>query len=146
MKHAPPPAWAVRTQADRAALAAGYFWDPDQAERVVTFAETYLAPKFTSGAFRLFEWQKRTLMSLYGWRSPDGSRRWRKAVPMSSSWDARIIRGWPRALPGACRRVRCCSILAKQWRASWIGCSSLPACVVAGRGDCHCRPVVRRWR
>jgi phage terminase large subunit-like protein len=75
-----PPDWAVRTEADRRALAAGYYWDQEQADRVITFAETYLAPKFVAGEFRLFEWQKRTLMSLYGWRSPDGSRRWRKAL------------------------------------------------------------------
>ncbi len=76
----PPPAWAVRTAADRKALAAGYYWDQDQADRVISFAEKYLAPKFTAGEFRLFDWQKRTLMSWYGWRAPDGSRRWRRAI------------------------------------------------------------------
>jgi hypothetical protein len=46
------------------ALAAGYYWDQEQAERIITFAEKYLAPKFTGGEFKLFEWQRRTLMSL----------------------------------------------------------------------------------
>jgi phage terminase large subunit-like protein len=64
------PDWAVRTEADRKALAAGYYWDQDQAERVIRFAERYISPKFTAGEFRLFEWQRRTLMSLYGWRAP----------------------------------------------------------------------------
>src|SRR4051794_38155886 len=78
--HTPPPEWAVRTEADRRALAAGYWWDQDAADRVIKFAELYLTPKFVAGEFRLFEWQKRTLMSLYGWRAPDGSRRWRRAL------------------------------------------------------------------
>jgi phage terminase large subunit-like protein len=76
----PPPAWAVRTAADRAALAAGYHWDADAAAAVVEFAETHIAPKYVEGAFRLFDWQRRTLMSLYGWRRPDGRRRFRKAL------------------------------------------------------------------
>ena len=80
MNRTTPPAWAVRTEADRKAIAAGYYWDQDLADRVIAFAELYLCPKFITGEFRLFEWQKRTLMSLYGWRSPDGSRRWRKAL------------------------------------------------------------------
>src|SRR5688500_10653290 len=75
-----PPDWAVRTEADRKALAAGYYWDQDQAERVITFAERYLAPQFVAGEFKLFEWQRRALMSWYGWRSPDGTRRWRRAI------------------------------------------------------------------
>lgn len=75
-----PPDWAIRTEADRRALGAGYYWDHDQAERVIRFAELYLTPKFVAGEFRLFDWQRRTLMSWYGWRSPDGSRRWRRAI------------------------------------------------------------------
>lgn len=75
-----PPAWAIRTEADRKALADGYWWDQEQAERVTTFAELYLVPKFVAGDFRLFPWQVRTLQSLYGWRAPDGSRRWRRAL------------------------------------------------------------------
>lgn len=75
-----PPAWAVRTEADRRALAAGYYWDQDAADRVITFAEKYLAPQFVTGAFQLFPWERRTLQSWYGWRAPDGSRRWRRAV------------------------------------------------------------------
>lgn len=80
MKHSPPLAWAIRTAADRAALAAGYWWDQAAAERVVRFAEKYLAPKFVAGELKLFEWQRRTLMAWYGWRAPDGSRRWRRAI------------------------------------------------------------------
>lgn len=75
-----PPAWAVRTEADRRALADGYYWDADQAERIIRFAEAYVSPKYTRGAFALFEWQRRFLMSLYGWRRPDGGRRFAWAI------------------------------------------------------------------
>lgn len=75
-----PPAWAVRTEADRRALDAGYTWDDDAARRVIRFAERYVSPQYTQGAFKLFDWQKRFLMSLYGWRRPDGGRRWERAI------------------------------------------------------------------
>lgn len=75
-----PPERAVRTAADRAALEAGYYWDYEEAERVVRFAESYISPKFTAGEFQLFEWQRRFVQSLYGWRRPDGGRRFMIAV------------------------------------------------------------------
>lgn len=75
-----PPDWAVRTKADRKALAAGCYWDQAAADRIIRFARKYLAPKYTEGPFLLFEWQERFLRSLYGWRKPDGTRRFRWAV------------------------------------------------------------------
>src|ERR1044071_3910107 len=80
MSRPPPPAWAVRTKAGRKALADGCYWDQEQADRIIRFAEKYVAPKFTRGAFTLFPWQIRFLQSLYGWRQPDGTRRFRWAV------------------------------------------------------------------
>jgi phage terminase large subunit-like protein len=77
----PPPAWAVRTAADRKALADGCYWDQAAADRPIRFAENYLAPKYTTaGEFELFEWERRFLMCVYGWRNPDGTRRFRRAV------------------------------------------------------------------
>ncbi len=77
----PPPTWAVRTAADRAAIQAGCYFDWNAAERVVRFAEKYVANRYAGdGDFRLFEWQRRFLMSLYGWRNADGSRRFRTAI------------------------------------------------------------------
>lgn len=78
-----PPAWAVVTAADRKALADGYYWDADQAARVVRFVEAYITAKYADAAadaFRLFTWQRRFLMRLYGWRRPDGGRRFAKAL------------------------------------------------------------------
>lgn len=75
-----PPTWAVRTAADRKALADGYYWDEDQAERIIRFVRAYVVPKYVAGEFALFEWQERMLRSLYGWRRPDGGRRFTKAL------------------------------------------------------------------
>ena len=74
------PAWAIRTAADRRAIEEGCHWDADAAERPILFAEAHLRPKFTSSEFELFEYQKAFVRSLYGWRRPDGSRRFRKAM------------------------------------------------------------------
>lgn len=74
------PAWAIRTEADRAAIAAGCYWDAAEAERIIEFAEAYISPRFTVGDFQLFDWQRRFLMSLYGWRNREGLRRFRRAV------------------------------------------------------------------
>ena len=80
MSRGTPPAWAIRTAADRKALAAGCYWDQDAADRILRFAKKYFAPKYTKGPFLLFGWQQRFLMSLYGWRQADGTRRFRWAV------------------------------------------------------------------
>jgi phage terminase large subunit-like protein len=76
-----PPDWAIRTEADRRAVAAGYWWDQAAADRAVRFIEAYVSSKFgTAAALKLLEWQRRFIMSLYGWRRPDGGRRWRKVL------------------------------------------------------------------
>jgi len=75
-----PPPWAVRTEADRKALADGYYWDAEAADRIIRFAERYVAPKYVGGEFTLFPWQRRFLQCLYGWRRPDGGRRFRLAL------------------------------------------------------------------
>lgn len=75
-----PPEWAIRTAADQRAIEQGYYWDEEQADRVIRFVEKYVAPRFTVGEFCLFDWQRRFLQTLYGWRRPDGGRRFTKAV------------------------------------------------------------------
>jgi phage terminase large subunit-like protein len=80
MARSTPPAWAIRTKADRRALDDGYYWDQAAAEKIVRFAEAYVAVKYSAeeaGQFKLFQWQRRFLMSLYGWRRADGSRRFK---------------------------------------------------------------------
>lgn len=71
------PTWAIRTKADEAAAKAGAYWDEDKAEAIITFAETVYRPQFIAGDFRLLPWQSSYLKYLYGWRNPDGTRRFR---------------------------------------------------------------------
>lgn len=78
-----PPAWAIRTEADRKALAAGYYWDSAAAAAAVRFIERYVANKYAAGdagPLKLFDWQRRFIQSVYGWRAPDGGRRFRKVL------------------------------------------------------------------
>jgi phage terminase large subunit-like protein len=70
----------IRTKADRLAIEAGCYFDQEQADKVIRFAESYFAPQFIGGKFQLLEWQKDWLSALYGWRLPDGRRRWRKVL------------------------------------------------------------------
>lgn len=71
----------IRTKADRDAIEAGCYWDQEQADKIIRFAETYTRPQFIEGDdFTLLDWQKEWLAQLYGWRLPDGRRRWRKAL------------------------------------------------------------------
>src|SRR5687768_10152451 len=72
-----PPAWALRTKADDEAVRLGCYWSADHAQAIVTFAETFLRPQYIRGPFKLLEWQRRFLMSIYGFRMPDGRRRFR---------------------------------------------------------------------
>src|SRR4051812_42313983 len=74
------PEQYITTAADRLAISQGCYWDEAQADRVVKFAETYFAPQFVGGRFRLLPWQAAWLRQLYGWRLSDGRRRWRRAL------------------------------------------------------------------
>ena len=74
------PEHFIRTKADKLAVEQGCYWDQEQANRVIEFAETYFLPQFVGGKFRLLDWQRDWLSQLYGWRLPDGRRRWRKAL------------------------------------------------------------------
>ena len=75
-----PPHWAVRTRADQLAIEQGYYWDNAKADHIIQFATRFVAPQFLNGKFTLLPWQERFLRSLYGWRRPDGGRRWRRAT------------------------------------------------------------------
>ena len=73
------PAWAIRTKADELALEQGCYWDDAQAQAIVKFAERLFRSQYITGPIKLLEWQRRLLMSLYGFRMKDGSRRFRFA-------------------------------------------------------------------
>src|SRR5690606_22637479 len=60
----------------------GYWWDEDAADRVVQFIEGYCRHhkgEWAGRPFLLEEWQKEIVRTVFGWRRPDGSRRFRTA-------------------------------------------------------------------
>jgi phage terminase large subunit-like protein len=76
-----PPRW-VRTGADAAAIAAGYYFDRDAADHVCDFVEAFLkhsTGRWAAKPFVLEPWQRDFLSRLYGWMRPDGTRRFREA-------------------------------------------------------------------
>ena len=60
--------------------ARGLFWDLDSANRVMGYFEDVLClngGEYEGQAFRLLPWQAFILGSLFGWKGPDGFRRFR---------------------------------------------------------------------
>ena len=60
----------------------GYWYDEAEASRAVTFFEGYLTHtkgKLANQPFVLEVWQKQLVGNLFGWRRPDGTRRFRTA-------------------------------------------------------------------
>jgi phage terminase large subunit-like protein len=81
-----PPAWAVRTEADKRAITEGCYWDAHQADKIVTFTNRFFKSQFATN-FKLTEAQAQALQQLHGWRLPNGNRRFRTAnlhVPKKS--------------------------------------------------------------
>ena len=74
------PAKYIKTKADELSLRQGCYFDQQAADRIIAFAEKYFNPQFIQGDFKLLEWQKDWLANLYGWKLPDGRRRYRKAL------------------------------------------------------------------
>lgn len=71
---APPPDHVVRCKADEMAIDRGYFWDPEEPERVKKFLQTMCIPSKgeTAGSpLKLIPWQSTMIDCLYGWRAPD---------------------------------------------------------------------------
>lgn len=61
--------------------ASGYDWSPDAARRIVSFFEDFCT--LTSGTprpFRLEKWQADYFATLNGWRTPQGTRRYRESL------------------------------------------------------------------
>lgn len=79
---APGVEW-IRNALDEKAVGDGYWFDRDAASRVVFFFESFLRHskgRFAGQPFTLLDWQKyELLMPLFGWKRPDGTRRFRTA-------------------------------------------------------------------
>jgi phage terminase large subunit-like protein len=78
----------IVTESDRVAVAEGCYFDQESANRVRKFFETVLRHskgQFAGKKFELLEWQwTRVIEPLFGWKMPDGTRRFRRcgiAVP-----------------------------------------------------------------
>ncbi len=72
----------VRTRSDEAAVDAGCKFDLPAAERVRFFFERFLhhsKGQFAGHKFELLDWQwEKIVAPLYGWKRPDGTRRFRR--------------------------------------------------------------------
>ena len=77
-----PDEW-FRKGLDEKAVAAGCWFDIEAAERVRAFFRRFLRHskgKWAGQPFELLEWQWRDVVApLFGWKRPDGTRRFRKA-------------------------------------------------------------------
>ena len=72
--------WPARSQAD--CEPDGYWWDEHAANRVVEFIERFCRHhkgEWAGQPFRLEPWQREIVRTIFGWRRPDGTRRFRTA-------------------------------------------------------------------
>lgn len=72
----------VRGPADEIAVEAGCTFDLSAASHVVEFIETFCCHskgKWAGQAFKLLPWQRDWITRLYGWKRPNGTRRFRTA-------------------------------------------------------------------
>ena len=83
-----PPGRLIRNRSDEVAVEQGCYFDPDAANRVKLFFEKFLRHskgEFAGKPFTLLPWQwDRVIEPLFGWKMPDGTRRFRRcgiAVP-----------------------------------------------------------------
>lgn len=77
-----PSRW-VRDPSDRLAIAEGCYFDEDAGRFVCDFIETFCrqskGSQWAGRPMALLDWQRDFLMRLFGWKRPDGTRRYRKA-------------------------------------------------------------------
>jgi phage terminase large subunit-like protein len=76
------PGQPPRDHTDEAAEGQGYFYDPDAADRVVSFFKLFLRHskgRWAGKPFALEAWQDHYIRRLYGWKRPDGTRRYRES-------------------------------------------------------------------
>lgn len=73
----------VRSQADEWAVESGCYFDEKAAERVAQFFRQFLCHskgEFAGKPFELMDWQYNDIVApLFGWKRPDGLRRYRRA-------------------------------------------------------------------
>lgn len=70
----------ITTKADRKAVADGCYLDFDAANRVIKFVESYITLSTTGKPFKLLQFQKDFIIKLFGWKRPNGNRRFTRAL------------------------------------------------------------------
>lgn len=77
-----PREW-IRNPSDELAITEGCTFDTEPGEFVIDFIETFCrqskGTRWSNQPLKLLPWQRDFLMRLFGWRRPDGTRRFRKA-------------------------------------------------------------------
>ena len=74
---------AVEMAMDKKLRKRGYWFDPDEADRVCAFIQTYCVHskgQWSGKPLRLEPWQRAKIRRLFGWRRPDGTRRYRRTA------------------------------------------------------------------
>src|SRR5882757_1434149 len=72
----------VQNASDRLALEQGYSFDEAKGRRPIDFIEKFCRQskgRWAGKPLTLMEWQRSFIMRLFGWRAPDGKRRFRTA-------------------------------------------------------------------
>jgi len=80
------PAWAMRTKADDRAVTEGCYWNQQRASKATNFISKFFHTQFSKN-FKLTTEQFQLIQQLYGFRLPNGNRRFRFAnihVPKKS--------------------------------------------------------------
>jgi len=76
----PDPKW-IRNASDRLAVEKGCWFDEAPGLKAIRFVETHCRQskgRWGGKPLRLLDWQKDFIMRLFGWRNPDGTRRFRR--------------------------------------------------------------------
>ena len=68
----------IRTPLDKQAIEEGYYWRQDHVDHVMRFLSLLNSPNDISKPLELLDWQKQIVEQLFGWRAPDGSRRFNR--------------------------------------------------------------------
>src|SRR4051812_29768392 len=81
MKRPAVPAKWIRTKADRVAASRGYYFDESKGKFVCDFIERFCRQShddWRGKPLALEPWQRDWIMRLFGWRRPDGRRRFKQ--------------------------------------------------------------------
>lgn len=72
----------ITSKLDELAVAEGCYFDIEAGQRVIAFVETFChhsKGQFAGQRFILLDWQRTIILRLYGWKRPNGRRRFRQA-------------------------------------------------------------------